>query len=470
MIEKVVQTITKYQMLSRRDKVIVGFSGGADSVALLHVLKELKPRFEIELFAVHINHGIRGQAADEDADFARGLCKKWGIPFFEKKVNIPSLAKSKGLSEEEAGRLVRYDFFQHVSERVGGNKIATGHHKNDQAETILLNLIRGTGMQGLTGIPPVDQRRLIRPLIEVTRQEITDYLRRHNLSYREDASNEDIVYTRNRIRNQLMPYLAREFNPDIVESLTRMADILREEENFLADYVKKVYHNKVHIFKDLIKINLQDFTDLHTAVQKRLIRSIILQLRGSLTNVANHHVEAVLELAEGGRTGSETGIPGTAWGEPRLEVEVSYGFLIFRKENKEKKNTDIDFMEPLSIPGKVSIKALGQTIRAEKWDRNWGLAHSPECIYINADRIKGGLWLRFRRDGDRFKPFGMSGTKKLKDFFIDRKVPAARRMQIPLLVDEESIIWVVGFQISEDYKITDATENIVRIYIENQNS
>jgi tRNA(Ile)-lysidine synthase len=267
MLQRVLQTIQTYRMLSPGDKVVVGLSGGADSVALLHILKELQNGpLNINLYAAHVNHGIRGVHAREDAIFAHNLCKEWGIPFFLEEADIPSLARSMNQSEEEVGRQIRYGFFREVAEKVNGNKIATAHHKNDQAETILHNLIRGTGMQGLTGIQAVSDGVIIRPLLEITKQQILEYIALHELPYQEDATNEDSTYTRNRIRNQLIPSLEKDFNPDIVDSLVRMSGILREEEEFLADYTMDLYQKYTRSYLNKLILDLKSFSFCHLAI------------------------------------------------------------------------------------------------------------------------------------------------------------------------------------------------------------
>lgn len=465
MLQRVLQTIQTYRMLSPGDKVVVGLSGGADSVALLHILKELQNGpLNINLYAAHVNHGIRGVHAREDAIFAHNLCKEWGIPFFLEEADIPSLARSMNQSEEEVGRQIRYGFFREVAEKVNGNKIATAHHKNDQAETILHNLIRGTGMQGLTGIQAVSDGVIIRPLLEITKQQILEYIALHELPYQEDATNEDSTYTRNRIRNQLIPSLEKDFNPDIVDSLVRMSGILREEEEFLADYTMDLYQKYTKSYLNKLILDLKSFSFCHLAIQKRLVRVALRELRGSLDDVSSSHVEAVIKLAAGSRTGSLTTIPGSAKGAPEVKVKVSYGALQFEIVESY---MPIFYMEKsLDLPGKVIWENPSITVTSEKWDKNKGFTFSSQCIYIDEDKIKGKLRLRNRKKGDRFQPLGMEGTKKLKDFFIDRKIPVDQRDSIPLLVDEESIIWVVGYQLNQNYRLTDSSENIVKISIQ----
>ncbi len=462
MLQRVLQTIQTYRMLSPGDKVVVGLSGGADSVALLHILKEIKDGpLNIRLFAAHVNHGIRGEHAREDANFAQVLCNRWGIPFFLEEADIPSLARSMNLSEEEVGRQIRYGFFREVAEKVNASKIATAHHKNDQAETILHNLIRGTGMQGLTGMPAVSNGMLIRPLLEVTKQQILEYLASYKLPYQEDATNKDSTYTRNRIRNQLIPALEKDFNPDIVDGLVRMSGILRDEEEFLSDYTRDLYQKFSKSYLNKIVFDLKSFDSCHLAIQKRLVRVALRELRGDLDDVNSSHVEAVIKLAAGSRTGSQTTIPGSDKGAPEARVKVSYGALQF--EIVEFDMPLIYREKSLDLPGQLIWDIPPMTITAENWNKNSGFDFSPQCIYIDEDKIKGKLRLRNRKKGDRFQPLGMEGTKKLKDFFIDRKIPSDQRDFIPLLVDEENIIWVVGYQLNQNYRLTDLSENIVKI-------
>ena len=464
MLQKVTDFILEQRMISTGDKVIVGLSGGADSVALLHILKELRDCFDLELYAAHVNHGLRGQDANEDAAFAEDLCRNWGIPFFLKNADIPQMSRKMHMTEEEAGRKVRYDFFHEVMHKVKGNKIATAHHKNDQAETILHNIIRGTGTQGLSGIKPIRDGYIIRPLLIVSRQEIKDYIRHHSLAYREDATNADSTYTRNRIRNCLIPILARDFNPDIVERLFTMGNIIREDDEFISCCCKKVYEELCKAEAGQITVQLDKFNALNTAIKKRLVRMAVSDLKGDLDGIGHNHVNAVVSLADRARTGTKTVLPASRNDCSAVEAEVSYDKLIFRKNNNDQ--TAIFFDKPLPIPGQVHVEELGLTVTAEKWDRKKGLHFSSQCIYIDEDAVKGSLRLRQRINGDRFRPLGMNGSKKLKDYFIDLKVPRGERDKVPLLVDEKNIIWVVGFQISQDYRITVSTKNILKISVE----
>lgn len=464
MLQTVSKYIEKHKMILPGQRIVVGLSGGADSVALLHILKRMQETMYIELFAAHVNHGLRGQAARDDAVFAEELCKRWGIPFFLKAADVRALSHTLRRTEEEAGRMVRYGFFHEVMEKVNGDRIATAHHKNDQAETILHNVIRGSGMQGLTGIRPVRDGIIIRPLLDVSRQEIEDYLIKHQLSYREDASNADPVYTRNRIRNRLLPVLAEHYNPDIVDSLTRMAGILRDEDDFLTGHCSSLYEAYAVSGPGQIRMDLKKFKACHPALQRRLVRMAVADLRGNLVNVGSSHIEAVIRLASRSATGARTLIPADSLSGREIWAELSYDFLVFRRADDKQPASAFDCLLP--VPGQVRLEELNLTVTAEKWDQNKGLPFSPRCIYIDGEKIKGELRLRQRRDGDRFRPLGMQGRKKLKDYFIDRKIPREQRNRIPLLTDGENIIWVVGFHMSQDYRITERTRRIVKISLQ----
>ncbi len=453
MLEKVKDYIEKHRMLSKGDKVVAGLSGGADSVALLHILKELKGVFGIEIVAAHVNHGLRGEEADEDEEFARALCEKWGIGFYHKKADVRGLAAAWRKSEEETGRIVRYEFFKEVLSQTGAARIATAHHKNDQAETILHNIIRGTGLEGLSGIKPVRDGCFIRPLLCVSRREIEDYLKAEGLTYRTDATNAQLDYTRNRIRNLLIPAL-EEYNPSVVDSIARLGSLALEENEFMTGYSEGLFEKCSVADGQQVDIKLDGFLSCHRAVQRRLVRLAMQEIKSDLDGISYVHIEDIIDMAAASRTGSRLMLPAG------IHVIKGYGYLRFTCKPLEQKHEY--FEVPLPVPGRVELDGLGVTVTAEVVDSRERPVYSGDCIYIDAGKVRGSLRLRQRRDGDRFKPLGMNGTKKLKDFFIDRKIPVERRDSIPLLADEDNIIWVVGLQMNEDYKLTAATEKIIR--------
>ena len=456
-MDRVLEYMKKYNMVESGDKIVVGVSGGADSLALLHILNEIKNIFFLELVVAHVHHGLRGKDADTDAEFVEGICRDWQIPFYIKKVNVKELASKWGLSEEEAGRKVRYDFFEQILKDIKGQKIALAHHRDDQAETILYHLIRGTGLKGLQGMKPVRDGKIIRPLLQISRQQIEEYCREKNLKYRVDLTNKDIVYTRNRIRNLLIPYIQKNFNPNFAESLVRMGDIIREEEEFLSFYSNQKFDKWVVVSDGKVEIPIDFFNSSPKAISRRIVRLAVEKLAKSMDDISFVHTEEVLNMALHSPTGSTLDLPGN------LKARKDYEALVILDD---KKTYSIPpFQYPITIPGKFYIKELELEIVCQQVEKPDVLNKGIWCIYVDKDKIQGGLWVRNRRDGDRFQPLGMGGTKKLKDYFIDRKIPRGERDAIPLVVDENNIIWVVGHQINENYKITKNTKNILQLRI-----
>ncbi|MFO7295079.1 MAG: tRNA lysidine(34) synthetase TilS [Caldicoprobacter sp.] len=456
MLSKVLHTIHKYNMLLSGERVLVGISGGPDSVALLHVLKRIERDMGIEVYAAHVHHGIRGTVADQDAEFVAQLCQQWDVPLFVERANVPRLADEWGMTLEEAGRIVRYRFFDEVLQDIRGHKIALGHNRDDQAETILHHILRGTGMQGLQGIRPVRQNKIIRPLIEVSRAEIEEYCHQNGLDFRLDTTNQDVAYTRNRIRHELIPYIKQHFNPNIVDALVRMGTIIRDEEEFLQDYCRKEYDKLVRVSnQNQLRIDLQGFLMQPIAVRRRVLRMALRAMSGTLDNIGANHVEEVLDMASNCTTGAMLMLPSG------IRVLKDYGDIVVWRGELRRPVQPFEY--PLDVPASVTVKECGIEVVAQRVPREEVSFSSPWRVYIDGDVIVGRLRIRNRRQGDRFKPFGMEGTKKLKEYFIDRKVPRHERDGIPLVVDEKNIIWVVGLQIHDDYKITPMTRNVIQL-------
>lgn len=453
MIEKVLRTIEKYNMIEKDDKIVMGISGGPDSLCMLDVLFNLKGKFNLKLYVVHVNHMIRGEDAKKDAEFVEKLCKDLDLPFFLFEENVPYLAKKMGLSEEQAGRYVRYKAFEETLKKVGGNKIAVAHNKNDVAETVLLNILRGTGLRGLIGIKPVNGN-IIRPLIEIERREIEKYLKDKNLHPRIDHTNYEDLYTRNKIRLKVIPYIEEVFKIDLVENLSRMAAILLEEDDYLEAKCEEVFNQICEINGEEIKVDVDALKSQHTAIKRRLVKRMYLYVKGETDGLEYGHVEDVLNLLDK-PTSSKIDLP--------FEIEAlkMYNNLVIRKKKTKEK---VKFKEVLKIPGVTTIEGIGKFKAyvvdiSQVDDFNKG-----EYIkFFDYDKIKGEIVVKSREDGDRFSPLGMRGTKKLKEFFIDEKIPREERDYIPLVAIGKEIVWVVGYRMSEKFKVDKNTSKVLVI-------
>ncbi|MBP2072051.1 tRNA lysidine(34) synthetase TilS [Thermoanaerobacterium butyriciformans] len=454
MIDSFKKTINEYKMIEEGDKIVIGVSGGPDSICLLNLLLELKEMYELKLFVVHVNHMLRGADADSDALFVEKFCEGINIPFFLFKEDVRRYAEEKGLSEEAAGREIRYSAFNEVLKKVGGNKIAIAHNKNDVAETVLLNILRGAGTTGLVGIKPVNGC-IIRPLIRTTRDEILDYLTSKDFGYVIDATNKEDVYRRNRIRLKLIPFIEENFDVDIVENLYRTSQIVLDDEDYLSRESEKIFNEIADLDDGNVKLDIDGIKKLHSSIRRRIIRLAYKKLKGNFNQLTFKHVEDVLNIMDK-QTSSKIDLP--------FEIEVikSYNNLIFRKRAfYEKRNLK---EVKLNIPGITDGGCLG-IYKAEIIDRksieklNLGKYHK----LFDMDLLDGDITVRYRRIGDYISPLNMKGTKTLKEYFIDEKIPREERDKIPLLAIGSSVLWIVGYRMSEKYKVRDDTKKILSI-------
>lgn len=294
--EKVLQTIKKYHLIEENDHIILGVSGGPDSTCLFHIFLNLQKEIKFTFTVCHINHGIRKEAI-EDEKYVEGMCKQYNIPYFVKKENVLEKAEQEKVGTEEMGRKVRYAFFSEIQKQVGANKIATAHTKNDLSETVMMNLLRGTGLSGLRGIEAIRDNLYIRPLIECKRSEIEEYCEENKLNPKIDKTNFENIYTRNKIRNELIPYLEKEFNPNIIESVARMADIIQEEDKYLEQITKQAYE-EILISKDNkeIVLDLKKFNTLDLVIKNRIVLYTITILFGTSSGIEKKHIEDIIKL------------------------------------------------------------------------------------------------------------------------------------------------------------------------------
>ena len=462
-------------MIEDGETVLVAVSGGADSLALLYGLHALRAHLSCKLHVVHLNHCLRPDA-DADTEFVQQHAARLEVPCTIQRAEVPRLVKEWKLSVEAAGRKARYQFYESVCTEVSATKVALGHHQDDIAETVLMNLIRGGGATGLKGIPPVRDAKFIRPLSGFTRQNIEAFLTSINIVPRHDATNTDTAYLRNRIRGELIPQLARDYNPNIKTGLSRTADVLDAESEYLDTAAREALEIcRIQGPHANVVLNRVKFRQYHIALQRRMLRQSVSEMLGDMSDLYFAHCEAMLNLVEGDAPNTVLALPND------LRFRRAYQQLIFEKKTVEMES----FTYPVTIGGKTSIAILNTEITAELGDvESHGTLALPdgkfEAIFdyeklrkvfaeLSSETVP--LIVRNRRQGDRFQPYGMRGTKKIKDFLIDAKVPRYERDSIPLLVCGDEILWVIGYTTSESFKIKPDTRQYLYLrYVSDETS
>lgn len=443
-------------MIHPQDTIIMGISGGADSVCLLHILYTLKHELKLNLRGVHVHHGLRQQEADEDAAFVQELCEKMGIPVTLYSFEIKKEAHQRKVSEEEAGRLIRYEVFEKERSKFKQGKIAVGHHMNDQAETILFNLMRGSGLKGIGGMAPV-RGHILRPLLAVTREEIETYCKDRNLSFRTDSTNLVELYSRNKIRLNLIPYMEEQFNPELVKSLYQFSRIIKRIDHYMEEENGKAMERCVTMRGKQGIIHLESFLQQHPAIQYEILRKILNSILENLENIGYKHFENIIGLVDK-QSGKKVHLP------QGILVKREYDHIIIEKENRGKAETE-PFCCKINPPCILEIPGEGGFVECRLYQAQKQKTYSKKTYTkcFDYDKIKGTLEIRTKRPGDFIFLRGINGKKKIKSFFIDQKVPRTQRGKIPLLAEGQNILWIVGYRINERYKIDSSTKNILEI-------
>lgn len=455
MENKVLNTIKEFHLIDDGDNVVIGVSGGPDSMALLYLLLHAKKHINFNILIAHVNHGVRGDEALEDELFVKEKAYELGLPYFSTNVDMVAYGDEHKISHEEAGRKLRYGFFRSVLKDYNGGKIAVAHNMNDQAETLLMRIMRGTGIDGLNGMNYMSED-IIRPILNITRTEIEQYIEDKDIETVLDKTNLMPIYTRNKIRLELIPYIEENFNPNLTKSLWRLSQTSQNDTMFLQRYTEEKYIGLVKSEeKNRIVLHRKGFVDLDISIQQRIVILSITKITGVFQGFSEHHISTVAELFNIGNTGKSISLPND------LVAKVDYDRLII--EQVPKKNSK-SFVYDL-IMGYNHFNDLGydlyiKVMDIEEVDFSIKL-HNIK--YFDYDKIKGRIKLRNRQDGDRFVPYGMKGSKKLKSFFIDSKVSRDQRDKVPLIVDNENIIWVVDYRISDLYKLTTDTKKVLMI-------
>jgi tRNA(Ile)-lysidine synthase len=456
MIDKITQTIEKYGLLDNDERIVVALSGGPDSTALLVALSQIASRFCIHLIVAHFNHGLRGNDADEDESFSRKLAERLGWAFITKKMQVKTV--KKGISPEDYYRQQRYEFLEEVAHNHHARKIALGHNLQDQAETVLLHLLRGSGPEGLQGILPLRDAKFIRPLIEVTREEIISFLKVSKTPYRIDTSNENKLHLRNKIRLDLLPYLRNEFNPKIVEILAQTADIFREENKYIKDCTGKALKSTcIKKSKNIITINIEYLCLLPLAIRRRLLKVLLEDFSPKKNGISFLHINSICQFIRNCESGKKISLP---FG---IQARREYETLVLEKRREKRfeiVNGHTSENNGLMIMKKRELMIRFRKIKQSKVDFT---AKNKYCFDL--DKIQLPLIVRNRKDGDWFQPLGMQGRQKLKSFFIDHKITRKKRNEVILLADQQSVIWIENMHLSDRVKITPQTKNILEIEI-----
>ena len=475
-LKKVKATIKKYNLLEDGDNIIVAVSGGADSTSLLYILDALKEDFNLSLHVAHLNHLLRGKESYRDADFVKGLAKSLDLPCTIAVKDIKTLKKKLRTSTQAAAREARLEFLVKLKEKNNASKIAIGHTLDDRAETVLINLIKGSGGSGIGGMDFYNrQKGIIRPLMTITRSEIERYLKEKKVKFISDSSNYKKIYLRNKIRLELIPLLEKSFNPGIKRRLADTAQILSMEDDYLDEQAEKFLKSalsKVYGFSSQeggseaspdkgeggkIVLNIDSIKSFPVAITYRIIRKALWRLKSDIKSLSFSHVDKVFLLITESKTGSSLNLPG------KIKVQKAYNELVFSKSDK-KRNLPEKTVK-LIVPGETKLPFFKKSLNSVILPRNSikFIVNDKNIGMFDFQKIETPIIVRTRRNGDRFTPLGMKGSKKLKDFFIDRKISRDMREEIPLLLSSGEIMWVVGERVSDKFKITRSTKEVLLV-------
>ena len=462
LIDSVRHTIRRYGLLSREMRVVVALSGGGDSVALLLVLRDIAKADGFVLSgAAHLNHQLRGADADADEAFCRRLCGELAVPLEVERVDVAALARESRVSVEQAAHDARHRFFERAAARVGASRVAVAHTKNDQAETFLLRLMRGSGPRGLSGMHP-RSGLVVRPLIGTTRDEVRAFLDATKIAFRTDATNDDRAIPRNRVRHELIPFLETRFSPRIVETLDREAAIAREDAEYLDAAAAAAAEVLMSRTATGVELATEGLLAQPPAIARRVIR-LAQEMASGGRFVGFEAVEALLQFAVSKSAGTLD--------LPCHRANRRGATLVLMKSaGRRAREVPVEFAYPLGVPGIVEVPEARCAISAdisnvtdgEAAARFTRLRGRGDEVVLEASRMTGPLSVRSRRPGDRFRPLGLGGRKTLQDLFVDEKIARAERHAIPVIVDSAGeIVWVAGHALAEEFKVTDRTRAVV---------
>lgn len=461
--KKVLSYIRDNNLIKSGDKILIALSGGPDSVCLLNILFELKKDLNIEIGAAHLNHMLRGDDAFEDEEYVVNICNNMGIQCFVKRVDIYKYSKEQKLSSEMAGRNARYDFFDEIIEKYNFDKIATAHNANDQAETILFRLMRGTGLEGLGGIKVSRDNKIIRPILCLSRKEVEDYIKAKNLSPRIDKTNFEKIYNRNKIRLDILPYMKKNFNEDIVQTLNRMSILIQKDNEFIEKIALDFYNKYCIEYEEYFIIKNEIFKE-DEAIVNRVLRNAITKYSKSNYDFEMKHIYEISYLSRK-NSGKTIDLPN------KIYAENIYGDIYIKHREKNssinRKNEEIKIDKSSVNKSNVDFNNFKIEFHIMQNDTSGDLdlKRSDLIKYFDFDKVNNHILVRNRKDGDKMIPLGMNGSKKVKDIFINMKIPKEDRNNVPILCFDDKIAWIIGLKVSEQFKVTRKSKNILKVVV-----
>jgi tRNA(Ile)-lysidine synthase len=452
---KALATVSRYGMLAGGERVVVSVSGGPDSVALLFFLSGLAAAMDLELFVFHLDHMFRGAESAADAAFVEELSRRLDLPSRIVSVDVPSMVRASDRSPQDVARKVRYEKLMSYADEVSADRVSLGHTADDQVETFLMRMIQGAGLSGLGGIPPVSGIR-IRPLIDTWREQVERYCEKVGVKPRLDKSNLDDIYLRNRVRNRLVPFLESEFGPGIKEVIFREVESLALDRRFVNEKVKEVFNSLAVEQDGEVRLDSEKLGQLPEALQRGVLRQAWAELMPDESPMAWRHVMDVLEKVVGGRTGARLDLPRS------VVAEREYGDIVLRTVEEEEALSALR----LEKPGSVPLPAGDKVFSAREVDvEEVELGADPMVEFVRAD-LRFPLEVRHPLPGDRFRPLGAPGARKLADFFIDIKLPRRERMSCWLVLSGGHIVWVVGHRLDERFRLEPGEKSAIRLSVE----
>ncbi len=452
--------IREHRLFAAGERVLIGLSGGADSVCLLHVLTELSEVFSLTLGAFHMHHGIRGEEADRDEAFSRELCASFGVDYYCIKEDVPAYARAHGMGTEEAGRSLRYQAAERLASEQGYDKIALAHQQNDVAETFLFHLFRGSSVTGLSSIP-VKRGRIVRPLLFCGREEIEEYLREQGLSFCTDKTNDETEYTRNKIRHNILSYAQAEINHGAIAHTARAAGELRELSAYLAREAEALCAQAEKTERGL-RLPVLLLEQVPTPVREMAVHSLLTEVAGCSRDMTKEHVTAVSGLCRQ-QSGKQVDLP---YG---MIAKREFDFLVIGQERQPETGLWVPAACKVEVPGEYRISSKGDTLtfRCFSYEKNGEIPKNKYTKWFDYDKIEGALYLRLRKDGDRM---GMvQGSKSVKQLYMEHKIEKEERGRSLLLADEAQVLWIPGVRSCDNYRIDDKTKTILEVRLSGGN-